>query len=186
MIPPHGGRPERVQFPSGESPLDPTWSPNGKRLAYTVDPIWVWSPNGIRILDLETHRSTAVPPAPVPVWGPRWSPDGKYIFCSTPSYAGTAIFDMDTQKWTHFASHLEANYSNWAHDSRSVYFLSEGSPHGVYRISIPGGRTERVVDLSSFRLAHSGTWLGLDPEDHPLLLRDAGSVEIYALPLERK
>jgi len=25
----------------------------------------------------------------------------------------------------------------------------------------------------------------LDPEDHPLLLRDAGSIELYALTLER-
>lgn len=35
------------------------------------------------------------------------------------------------------------------------------------------------------QVQYSGYWLGLDPEDHPLLLRDAGSVEIYALTLER-
>jgi hypothetical protein len=31
-----------------------------------------------------------------------------------------------------------------------------------------------------------GFWLGLDPTDAPLLLRDVGTPNIYALTLERK
>ena len=31
-----------------------------------------------------------------------------------------------------------------------------------------------------------GFWFGLDPDDNPLLLRDEGTDEIYALTLERK
>jgi len=31
-----------------------------------------------------------------------------------------------------------------------------------------------------------GFWLGLDPTDAPLLLRDGGTQNIYALTLERK
>ena len=33
---------------------------------------------------------------------------------------------------------------------------------------------------------YANGWLGLDPTDAPLLLRDAGTDEIYALTLEQK
>jgi hypothetical protein len=42
-----------------------------------------------------------------------------------------------------------------------------------------------VVDLKSFRMAgYLGWWLGLAPDDSPLLLRDTGTQEIYALDWE--
>jgi hypothetical protein len=44
---------------------------------------------------------------------------------------------------------------------------------------------EQVVDLNNFRMAgYFGPWLGLAPDDSPLLLRDTGSQEIYALDWE--
>jgi DNA-binding winged helix-turn-helix (wHTH) protein/Tol biopolymer transport system component len=187
-----GGKPERVQFPPSEKAgeFDPTWSPDGKRLSYTVDSYPNVTPNGIRILDLETHRSEALPSAPAHIHSPRWSPDGRYIFCEAEPNAGAAVFDTEEQKWMYFPSKLGWSISTWAHDSRSVYFLLSTVPltfDGVYRISIPSGHIERVVDLTNVRLNGSpfGYWLGLDPEDHPLIMRDVGSVEIYALPLER-
>jgi hypothetical protein len=33
---------------------------------------------------------------------------------------------------------------------------------------------------------YTGGWLGLDPTDAPLLLRDTGTDEIYAFTLEQK
>jgi len=192
LVPSQGGRLEQLRFPKGENPMDPTWSPDGKRLVYTIDSNDQHTPNGIRILDLETNRSIALPRAGAPLWSPRWSPDGRYVFCAAEPDSA-AVFDTEKQRWIYFPAKLDVNFPNWAHDSRSVYFL--GSPasmtsmmfSGVYRISIPSGHIERVVGVENARLASSGIgyWLGLDPEDHPLLLRDAGSVEIYALTLER-
>ncbi len=57
----------------------------------------------------------------------------------------------------------------------------------MFRIRPSGGEAERVVDLRSFR--HTGVyshWMGLDPDDNPLLLRDVGGIDIYALTLEQK
>jgi len=57
----------------------------------------------------------------------------------------------------------------------------------VYRIAVPGGTPQRVVDLKDFRYAGAiGGWMGLDPDDTPLLIRDNGSNDIYALTLDRK
>jgi hypothetical protein len=39
-----------------------------------------------------------------------------------------------------------------------------------------------VADLKTFRQAgYFGYWLGMAPDDSPLLLRDTGTQEIYAL-----
>jgi hypothetical protein len=44
-----------------------------------------------------------------------------------------------------------------------------------------------VVDLRDFHYTGTfGLWLGLDPTDAPLLLRDEGTEDIYALALDRK
>jgi hypothetical protein len=52
---------------------------------------------------------------------------------------------------------------------------------------VPGGKPVLVVDLAGFHSTGAfGFWMGLDPNDTPLLLRDAGIKDIYALTLERK
>jgi hypothetical protein len=49
------------------------------------------------------------------------------------------------------------------------------------RVRIRDRKLERVADLKNFRqTGASGSWLGLAPDDSPLLLRDTGTQEIYA------
>jgi len=52
---------------------------------------------------------------------------------------------------------------------------------------VPGGTPQRVVDLKDFRFTGAiGGWISLDPDDTPILLRDNGSNDIYALTLDSK
>ena len=69
-----------------------------------------------------------------------------------------------------------------------MYFLRVTDDRGIFKIPISGGDEERIVDLKEFRNMgwYAKGWLGLDPTDAPLLLRDAGTDEIYALTLEQK
>jgi len=49
------------------------------------------------------------------------------------------------------------------------------------------GEAEEIVDLKDFHDAGwYGAYMGLDPTDSPLLLRDIGSDDIYALTVEAK
>jgi hypothetical protein len=58
---------------------------------------------------------------------------------------------------------------------------------GVYGIRPLGGTAERIVDLKEFRYTgFFNYWMGLDPDDTPMLLREMGSNDIYALTLETK
>jgi hypothetical protein len=91
-----------------------------------------------------------------------------------------------TQRWTTLLKG-ESDWPSWSHDSRFIYVLRSWPDPEVYRIAVPGGAVNRVVDLKGFR--HTGwytRWMGLDPTDAPLLLRDVGTEDIYALTLERK
>jgi eukaryotic-like serine/threonine-protein kinase len=57
---------------------------------------------------------------------------------------------------------------------------------GVFRIPVAGGEAERIIDLKDFQYTgYVGHWMGLDPDDAPLLLRNTGTDDIYALTLKR-
>jgi hypothetical protein len=74
-----------------------------------------------------------------------------------------------------------------AENSRFIYYLRSTDDRGIFRVPISGGDEERIVDLKDFRYTGwYSAWFGLDPTDAPLLLRDAGTDEIYALTLEER
>jgi len=78
-----------------------------------------------------------------------------------------------------------AAFPNWSRDGRYIDFLHSPDNPAVLRVRISDRKVERVVDLKNFRMAGiSGDWLGLAPDDSPLLVRDTGSQEIYALDWE--
>ena len=82
------------------------------------------------------------------------------------------------------------NWASWSRDSRSIYFLGslDENRQVIYRISVEGGRPERIADLPGLRPTGwiYGSWVGFDPDENPIMLRDAGTREIYALTLGRK
>jgi hypothetical protein len=51
------------------------------------------------------------------------------------------------------------------------------------RVSIDSRKVEEVLDMKTIRNTGwgGGLWVGLTPDDAPLLLRDTGTQEIYAL-----
>ena len=57
----------------------------------------------------------------------------------------------------------------------------------MFKVPVAGGKVERVVDMTNWRFAgHFGYSMSLDRTDSPLVLRDLGNNDIYALTLEQK
>ena len=54
------------------------------------------------------------------------------------------------------------------------------------RLRISDGQIEKVANLTGIRRVPGafGAWFGLGPNDEPLLLRNAGNQQIYALDWE--
>jgi hypothetical protein len=141
----------------------------------------------LRVLDLDSHQVTTLPGSEG-VWSPRWSPNGRFIAGLHDGPAGgIKIFDFETQHWTVVEQTHYVGYPTWSSNSQFIYCLHFDDDPGVFRVRVSDGTAERVVDLKGFR--HTGTfthWLGLDPTDAPMLLRDVGTDDIYALTLDQK
>jgi hypothetical protein len=141
----------------------------------------------LRILDLESGKITAVPGSSG-MYSPRWSPDGRFILAVFADSRRTLpVFDFKTQQWSMIPINGDVQFPSFSRDSRYIYFLRSGREQGVYRIPVIGGKEERVIDMSKWHL--TGYWgysMTLDPTDAPLVLRDVGSDDIYALTLEEK
>lgn len=133
----------------------------------------------INILELATHEITTVPGSQG-FYSPRWSPNGQYLAAFPADESELHLFNFQTQKWTVFPTGLVA-WPNFSRDSQYVYLLSGTS--AVIRVHIPDGRTEQVASLKNF--TYTGIFgdgsLSLTPDDAPLLSRDAGTSDVYAL-----
>ena len=185
VIPAHGGTPQPVLSGDKDLQMDPNWSPDGQRIMFSTEDPNDFAPNPvIRILDLASHKVTTLPGN---VWSPRWSPDGRFVAALSVDDLSLTVFDFETQKWS--VLHKGRNgFPTWSRDGQLLYFLRPwGDDPGVFRIRRSGGDAERIVDLKGFRF--TGTyafWMGLDPDDTPMLLRDVGTDDIYGLTLDRK
>ena len=95
-------------------------------------------------------------------------------------------FDTTTQKWTELPK-FSASWGELSRRGDYLYFLGApaGSQEGLYRFRVRDRKFEHVADLKDFRQAVGwGAFLGLAPDDSPLLLRDADTQDIYALHWE--
>ena len=67
-----------------------------------------------------------------------------------------------------------------------IYFDSLESIPNLYRIRVADHSLEKVASLGGIRLAPTlgGNLTGLAPDDSPLVVRNVGNQEIYALDVE--
>jgi Tol biopolymer transport system component len=163
------------------SQSDGNWSPDGRSIVYAVDPR-----HSLRIFDLNSGKSSEIPGSDG-LFSPRWSPDGRYIAAMPVPNAAVRLFDLQTQQWSTLVEHKGGwGFPTWSHNGKFIYALKGSAPWSVYRIPLPAGTPELVVDLTNVHLIGAeGFWFGLDPDDTPLLLRNNGTSDIYALTLER-
>jgi len=169
----------------GQNEGDANWSPDGNSIVYWTSASWPpGSDIAINILDLRTHKVSIVPGSRG-LFSPHWSPDGRYIAALHTDALGSMLFDFRTQKWSELES-IPAGFPNWSRDGTYLYFLSSGRDAAIYRVRISDHKLEKVVSLKGIRLTigQVGTWCGLGPDDSPLILRDVGSQEIYALDVQ--
>jgi Tol biopolymer transport system component len=181
-MPASGGTP-RVLLPDDkQNEQDPTWSADGKRIAYAGDANDATASNGpaIKILDLQTKQISPVPGSQK-MFSPRWSPDGRYIAAMTGDSSKLMLFAVQTQEWRKLDDGT-LSWLNWSRDSQFLYVKDSSGRGSVVRVRAADGKVEQVVDLKNLVLTGlGGGAVSVAPDGSPLLLLDRGTQDVYAL-----
>lgn len=92
------------------------------------------------------------------------------------------LFDTGTRTWRALDADRIDNAS-WSRDGAYIYYDTEDGPHALRRVRISDGRVDELVNMSDYpNLAY--WWSGIALDNSPIILRNLGSVQIYALDLE--
>jgi len=169
--------------------MDPTYSPDGKRLAFlTGDPLWnVW------IMDLERGNRTRVTFDPTVKTKPAWSPDGKTIaylarlggqkavIRSKPANGtGTEQTLVDEKDYT-------VNYPQYSPDGKYIVYMREQGvgAAGIMAQPLAGGEPITVlntpglqVTLPVFSVSPNGKWIAYTSGE-------SGNYEVYVAPFPK-
>ena len=184
LVSAQGGAPQEL-LSENRSELDPTWSHDGRQIAFGRQDIP--EAQDIEVFDLPT-RQLSVLPGSQRTFSPRWSPDGRYMAVLSSDSQKLLLFDFRTQKWADWLKGPQAvGFLNWSRDSKYLYFDSIfGNDPSYRRLKVGETTPEQIVSLKTLRryFTWMGSWSGLAPDGTPLFVRDISTQEIYALDLQ--
>ncbi|MGH9449791.1 MAG: winged helix-turn-helix domain-containing protein [Terriglobia bacterium] len=184
LIPADGGTPQQL-LAEKRNEADPGWSPDGRSLVFGRPPAYMAedsTPKAIYMLDIKTGKASTLPGSEG-LFSPRWSPDGRYIAAISLNQRHLMLFDRATQKWTALVNRSVDN-PVWSPDSKAIYFHAfMESRQPIYRVWLSDHRLEIVVDFQHLRQegAINYSFLGLTPDDAPLVSIRLSSADIYAV-----
>jgi TolB protein len=131
---------------SRESLLSPSWSPDGRKIAYVS---FESGNSNIYVQDITTGARQLVEAHAKGINGaPAWSPDGSKLAVAL-SYVGNPeifVLDMATRKETRLTNSLSIDTEPvWSPDGQSIYFTSDrsGRPQ-IYQMPASGGTPTRI------------------------------------------
>jgi dipeptidyl aminopeptidase/acylaminoacyl peptidase len=129
-----GGDPTRIT----DVGTEPAWSPDGRRIAYSVSS--VEDGGDLRIVDITTGEDRSIGTAG---W-PAWSPDGSAIVASD---GELALFDPDTGERTPLG--VEGYRADWSPDGTTIAFCRDD---GIYVVDVDGTDVRKLTHASGYFL----------------------------------
>ena len=182
-MPSAGGAPHVLMPDDPQNQQDPNWSPDGSKIVFAGDANDAAASQSvplIRILDRNTGKVSSLPGSQS-LFSPRWSPDGKSMAALTSNSSALELFNLQTQKWDVIARGT-LGWINWSKDGEFLYVLDFMGKGAIIRVRIRDHNIEKIADLKDFiTTGQFGGTLSLAPDDSPLLLRDRGTQDVYAL-----
>jgi Tol biopolymer transport system component len=158
----NGGRPKQVPV-VGESNHAPTWSPDGKRIAFQV------RENGRYMLALmnadgtnvRTFRDTDIRDDQ---WGARWSPDSKYILFSSRDWHRLILLDVAANSFRTVLTDTTARVGNWTWSASSKSIVATMlrqpmSQTSLDEITLTGAR-RKLLDVASLPAVKAFQFVG--------------------------
>ena len=165
---------------------DPTWSPNGRYIAFLG---WEGNQAALYIIDADgSHRKRLTDCVP---WGVDWSPDGESLIYTEPVNGVLTLLKLATGERTPLTAGLRPAWSPdgqlIASNAQSGIRLLDRAGQQQALIDFPDGRVNIYEGLQSgFAWSPDGAWLtfsGKNPQGFGLFVArpDGGSLERLAV-----
>lgn len=182
-----GGAPRQVAYDPGSDLFYGNWAADGREIIFQKVRANKSNENytDIEVLDIQNGQVSILPGSEKLIV-PTISPDGRWLAATPSNRQKLMLFDFATRKWTELAK-TDVGGITWNRDGKYLYFDSgSGLDPAISRLRMADRKLERVTGLKDFRRVIFGffPWSGLTPDGDPLLLRDVGNQEVYALDLE--
>ena len=119
---------------------------------------------------------------------PKCSPRGDILAMERPAQGMAqplaSVYFVDRGRWERLGS-MTIGHANWSRDSESFTALNEVARR-IERWSRKTRRLETVAELGDMPLVSwvIVPWMGLAPDGSPLVVRDRGTRDLYALDWE--
>ena len=176
------GHNESVILDSARPVMSPSWSPDGKKLAYVS---FESDQPRIFIQDIATGERERIASFPGINGAPAFSPDGRHLAMTLSKDGNPEIYVMHlrTRRLRRITSNVAIDTEpSWSPDGKSLVFTSDrGGKPQIYRATVEGGRPERITFEGSYnaRAVYSP-----DGAKLALVHRDEGRYRIGLLDLE--
>jgi Tol biopolymer transport system component/DNA-binding winged helix-turn-helix (wHTH) protein len=165
-----------------------SWSPDGKSAVFnslaSPDSAGLSQPARILVFSLQTQR-TSLLPGSEDLLGPEWSPDGKYILAKSADDHRAMLFDLAAGKWSELTRGEVLTNLHWSREGDAIYFERTSAQDSVLiRLQLRDRKLDQVMDFRGIRrplITLSSPWSGSADDGSPILQRDIGTQEVYAL-----
>ena len=182
---------------------DPSWSPDGKRIAFTSSETGIGAflhtqivmegrPQ-IYVMDANGNNPRRLSNNNFAEWHPSWSPDGKRIAFTSSSDRPTAdgywdiyVMDADGNNPRNLTNHPRGDWQpSWSPDSQRIAFVSSRDAFGwcIYVMDADGRNQQRLTDDS--HADYSPAW-SPDGEHIAFVSIREGNYEIYVMDTDGK
>lgn len=161
----------KVLLSSSQPIMSPTWSPDGRRLAYVSfesgNPV-------VYVQDVASGARQSISSFDGLNSAPAWSPDSRRLALVLTKSGAPKIFVMDAG--SHQLNQVTQGDSLdtepvWSADGGSIYFTSNrGGPPQIYRVAIGSGNVQRVTFSGNYNASAS-----ISPDGKYMAVLNGGS-----------
>ena len=145
----------------------PSWSPDGKRIAFTSHRDGNWE---IYVMNADGSDQTRLTHSPETELYPRWSPDGTKIIFSRfikPGLADIFVMDVDGSDVTRLTDtpNSSEEYPDWSPDGKTIAFSRfGGGTAGIYLMDADGSHVRLIQagPLHFPRWSRDGKYIAFD------------------------
>jgi hypothetical protein len=175
-----GGVPESLTETGGNQ-IAPTWLPGGGSIAFNYYPFPDRPPTSIQIVDLGTHKVSAMP-GTEGYYLPSWSPDGKYMVAIAVHPSRMMLYTAEKKSWRELKSFdVPWGYWAWSRDSKSLYMALVDYQKGMYRLTVPEGKWEKLGGMERIDTRDTDSFVSLTADGQPAIMSHTSVAQMYAL-----